>query len=149
MSHNRSIDELSILGMRLTGDLIGSLEPFIINSRGLTEVTMECAYSSIDHTGYHHLASSFSGCVNKCLRNITLTENEIDDEDLVKIIEAVGTHLQLKEILMSGNDAGQKTCIALRNILLQPTTVLRCLEVGWLEEDELCTLEVDWLVTAV
>ena len=141
MSYNRSIDELSILGMRLTGDLISSLEPFIINSRGLTEVTMESAYSSIDHTGYHHLASAFSKCMNKCLREITLTENEIDDEDLVHIIEAIGTHPQLKELLMSGNDAGQKTCNALRNILLQPTTALRCLEVGWLGEDELlCTL---------
>ena len=137
MSHNRSIEDLAILGMDMSDELICSLEPFIKNSGGITSIAIEGCFSSTGTIGQNHLALAFGSCMNKCLKDVSIVDSAIEDEYLVNIVEAIGTHLQLEEITLNGNDGGKKTCRALRNILLQPNTVLHTLGTSWDDDDDL------------
>jgi len=123
--HNKSIEEIHFNeNGSLDGDVIRMLDPFFKNNHNLTEIYLvRCGLGAEDT---RQLSLAIGSC-NK-LKHIEITNNEMEDEQLVDIITAVSMHPQLEELDLSENGTfGRNVCTALTILLRHTTTQLKTL----------------------
>ena len=126
---NVSIKEIRFSQISLDGEVLSMLDPFFQNNHNLTRFTIdECEFGV---EGARHLSLAIGNC-NKSLTHIEITNNEMEDVQLVGIIITnLSIHPQLQELDLSDNgiSMGRNECTAL-STLLRTTTQLETLNLN-------------------
>ncbi|KAL7455389.1 hypothetical protein ACHAWC_009216 [Mediolabrus comicus] len=112
-NRNQSIKEMHI-GSGLGSAMFGQTDNFFKNNNGLRELSFGIM-STISAESARSIAHMLSQCTS--LRKISFEDSEASDVVLAEIIKAIGTHPQLEELDLGGNNLGREGCAALGNAL--------------------------------
>ena len=122
---NKSLKEISLSLSNtdlLGGEIFQLLRPFFENNHSIDKLLVNgCIFGA----GSARQLSLALGRCNKSLRTIWLDRNQMGEEQLVEIIEALSAHPQLEEVELPRMNIGRNGCTALANLLRSTATELR------------------------
>jgi len=124
INSNRSIQKIRFYNTDLSGgEIFQNQRPFFENNNNLSDlVVVECEFGA---GCARQLSLALRGC-NSSLKHVKLSNNQMGDEPLAEIIEAVSLHSQLEKLELWRMNIGRKEYSALANLLLM-TSELRAL----------------------
>jgi len=121
LSNNKSIRKICIV----YSHIFERLDPFLKNNHNLADIDIQlCGF---DDEGAHQLSQVLGGCNSKSLKRICLSDNEIEEGQLLDIIQALNTHPQLEVLDLSRMGIERNSCLALSTLLANTTKKLQTL----------------------
>jgi Ran GTPase-activating protein (RanGAP) involved in mRNA processing and transport len=96
------------------GEIFQSLGQLFEKNGNLSELEVEDCY--FGGGGVSHFSMALRGC-NKSLKSVKITNNQMGDEWLVEIIDALSVHPQLETLALEWMNIGRNECAALANVL--------------------------------
>lgn len=129
---------MTLIGMdELGGDILRMMGPFFANNHNLAEIRLyNCPLGC---QGARTLASA------KSLKLISLVNNEMNDEALAEVSQALGTLPKLEQLILARNNVGRNHCIEVASAL-QKMHTLHTLDIV---NDDIDDKGVDYLTNAL
>ena len=145
--NNRSITRLDFCSCSmnlLDGKIFTIMGPFFENNNNLSRIIInDC---DLEDDGWRLLALAIGSSKHKSLQDVSLTDCNISDEELVDIIDALRMHPNLTRFDIDGNCLNKDGCKALAILLQHSTTQLNTLN---LTNNEIDDEGMDILVPAL
>ena len=116
ISRNKSIQEINFTVMDLLGgEMFTMLSSFIKNNHKLTSIDISnCDFGD---EGCRLFALAIGSCTNKSLKDFSLRDSNIADEEMVDIITSLSMHPHLESLNLNGNRLHKNGCVALATLL--------------------------------
>jgi len=129
MSNNRSIEGVDFSYYNLLdGKIFSMLTPFFKNNNNL--IYIKISGCTLGVRAIRQLSLAIGSC-NTSLKNIDITNNLIEDGNLVDVIVALSMHSPLEHLDLSNMDIGEvNECTALATLLRCTTSELQTLNLG-------------------
>ena len=126
LNRNRSIQKISFHHMCIMGgEVFQSMRPFFTDNNNLSGLeVVDCVFAE----GCARCLSSALRICSKSLKYIKLSANQMGDERLEDIVEALAVHPHLEEIKLRRMSVGRNECVALSTLLFSAVTTLRTLD---------------------
>jgi len=137
LARNRSIEHLEINDCDLSSvALFSILSPFFEDNTNLRRLDVSSCTMNVECT--RMFAKALEVCNDRSLERIELDCNEIDDEPAGEIIAALNRHRNLVKLSLLGNNIERNGCVALGNLLQNPTCKLKELYLNRNSIDDEC-----------
>ena len=112
---NRSIQKIAFHSIDPSGgEIFQSLRPFFDNNSNLSEIVAhQCEFGA---GSAREISLALRSC-NKSLKSVNVQNNQMGDEPLVEIIEAMTTHPRLEKLALPRMNIGRNECRAVATLL--------------------------------
>ena len=129
VSSNKSIWGIYLVQTDLLrGDLFNMLSPFFRNNYNLINIHVNSC--NFGDEGCRLFALALGSSTHKSLQNLSLRNNNIEDEGMVDIFTSLSKYPQLQKLNLYGNCLRKNGCVALATLLRCSVKVLQNLSIS-------------------